>query len=79
VSWTAPYDGGSAITKYTVTVRAQDGINFYPDTVNCPGDTTSTLTNNECTIPYSVLDTAPFLLSYNTNIYAKVAAVNLVG
>ena len=80
IRWVAPfYDGGSPITTYTVMVLASDGVNYYQDLVNCPGNSVETLTNEECLIPYSSLDSAPFSLAYNTNVIAKVAAVNLVG
>jgi hypothetical protein len=37
VQWTAPFNGGSSITAYTIQIRKSDGITFATDLVNCDG------------------------------------------
>lgn len=54
VTWVAPYNGGSPITKYTITFRQSDGLTFTEDTTNCNGALTATITSMMCTINFSV-------------------------
>lgn len=37
VQWAAPYNGGSRIIGYSITILSSDGINYYQDLVNCDG------------------------------------------
>lgn len=37
VTWAAPYNGGSAISSYTIKIRQSDGVTFSTDLANCDG------------------------------------------
>ena len=37
ISWTAPYNGGSSTTAYSITIQHSDGVTYSEDLVNCDG------------------------------------------
>lgn len=37
ISWTQPYNGGSAITAYTIQIRQSDGVTFSEELTSCDG------------------------------------------
>jgi hypothetical protein len=76
VNWTAPDDGGSSITGYTVTIRQSDDVTFTVDSVDCDMSA-STLTT--CTIPVTTFKAAPYSLAWGDDVYAKVIATNAYG
>lgn len=47
-AWTAPYNGGSPITAYTVTIRHGDGTSYSVDLVNCDGSSAGILSSATC-------------------------------
>ena len=49
ISWVAPFNGGSAITAYSVAIRQSDGTTFTKESAFCNVSTTS------CTVPISIL------------------------
>ena len=73
ITWSAPFNGGSAITAYTVAIRQSDGSTFTNESANCNVSTTT------CTVPISVLLASPYNLAWGASIYAKVLATNVVG
>jgi hypothetical protein len=75
INWTAPNDGGSAITGYLVTIKQKDS-SFSSDIVNC--DMTSSVATS-CTVPVTVLRAAPFSLDWGDSAFAKVIATNIYG
>lgn len=75
ITWTAPDDGGSPITGYTVKIKQKDET-FSSDLVNCDM-TSSTLTT--CTVPVSVLRTSPYSLEWGDSVFANVIATNIYG
>lgn len=75
MSWTAPDDGGSPLTGYTLSLRQNDLV--YSTVSTYCDMTTSTLTT--CTIPVYVFRSTPFDLPWGSSIYAKVIATNLYG
>lgn len=79
VTWTAPYNGATAITAYTVTIRQSDGVTYTADNTNCNGATPSIVSARSCTIPVATLTAAPFNLPWGASIYAKVSATNVIG
>ena len=79
VDWTAADAQGSAVTSYLVELRQSDGTTFSTDATNCDGSDSTIMANTECTIPLSVLTAAPFSLTLNTDIYARVTATNSKG
>jgi hypothetical protein len=75
ISWTAPDNGGSAITGYKVYIKQKD-LSFSIDTVNCDMLTNTGLV---CSVPATVLIAEPFSLDWGDSVFAKVIAVNLYG
>ena len=47
--------------------------------VNCDGTDSSVISATQCTIPLSVLTSAPYSLSLTTSVQAKVLATNVKG
>jgi hypothetical protein len=76
IAWTAPFDGGSALTTYTITIRQSDGSTFTVDSTNCDGSDVSATT---CSVPIATLMAAPYSLNWGDSVYAKVKATNAVG
>jgi len=76
-NWTAPYNGGTAITSYQVTFRASDGVTFYPMTLFCDGTTNAVRLSRSCTIPSIAFTSLPWNLPWGSFIYAQVTATNI--
>lgn len=60
--WSAPDNGGSPITAYSVNIRTSDGLTYIEDTVNCDGSSSTIVAEATCSVPTSVLLSAPFNL-----------------
>lgn len=78
IVWTAPDNGGSVITSYTVWIQQSDSITFSTELTSCNGASTAVLTAASCTIPISTLQAEPFNLPWGVGVYAKVLATNIV-
>jgi len=76
ISWTAPNNGGSPITGYTVKIRQSDVTTFAVLTTSCD---MSASTATTCTIPVTALRSIPYSLEWGTNVHATVAATNAYG
>jgi hypothetical protein len=76
VTWTAPDNGGSPITGYTVSIKESDLATYTVDLVNCDMSSDTSVT---CTIPVTTLRTTPYSLEWGTSVYAKVIAINVYG
>lgn len=37
INWSAPYNGGSAITHYNIYIRQSDQVTYSEELVNCNG------------------------------------------
>ena len=62
-TWYAPNNCGSLITAYKVQIRQGDGFTYSTETVNCDGSNPAIVAATSCTVPISVLMTAPFNLA----------------
>ena len=78
ISWKSPYNGGSLITSYTITIRQDDGATFTSDSENCDGSDPVIILERKCTVPISVLRAEPYNLPWGSYIYAKVQATNVM-
>jgi hypothetical protein len=76
ISWTAPDNGGSPITGYTVKIRQSDATTFSVHYASCD---MSASTSTSCTVPVSALRASPFSLEWGTNVHATVIAINAYG
>ena len=74
ITFSAPsYNGGSAITAYSVAIQESNSSTFTTLSANCNISTTT------CTVPISTLQAAPYNLVWGATVYAKVLATNAVG
>ena len=76
ITWTAP-TVGAPILNYTIMIATFNGQ--WATTSFCNGASTTTIANLNCTIPQSVLITAPFSLTQSTSVIAVVYATNSYG
>ena len=72
ISWTAPANGGSAITGYNVLIRQSDASTFTTYS-SCTGTTTI------CQVLISDLQASPYFLPNGASVYAVVRALNFIG
>lgn len=79
ISWTAPYNGGSAITRYTVSFLESDGVTYTPSPTECLADDATIISEAKCTVPSSHFVGSPFNLVWGSSIHAKVIASNWRG
>lgn len=76
ITWTAPDNGGSPITGYTVKVIQSDSVTYSTELNNCDR---SSSTSTTCTIPVQILRESPFSLPWGSSVYAIVIATNAYG
>ena len=55
IVWSAPFNGGSAITSYTIMIRQADGLTYSTELASCNGGNPSVVSAVSCTIPIPVL------------------------
>jgi len=77
LTWTAPYNNGSPITKYLITIRQSD--NTYTESPYCNGQLEATRASLLCTIPLASLTASPYTLVQGNTVNAKVIAYNFYG
>lgn len=76
MTWTAPYDGGSAILSYSVEFLHKDGVTWKEDASVCDGSLLTLL----CTIPSAYFTTSTnYNLLWGASVFARVAATNVRG
>lgn len=78
VSWTAPDNGGSPITSYTIYLLTNAG-DYITYTDHCDGSDSTIMAQAYCVIPSIDLHETSFLLPWASSIWAKVVATNLYG
>ena len=78
VEWLAAYSNGSPIIEYIVYVKNSDG-DFLEESTYCNGANEPILSQLFCEIPMSVLQEAPYSLSFDDEVVAQVRAVNQYG
>jgi hypothetical protein len=80
LTWTAPYNGGSPITAYTIDFQLGGGaVTFSTEPNYCDGSALATLTSRKCVVPMATLRAAPLNLALDELVKAKIAATNAVG
>jgi hypothetical protein len=80
VSWTAVYNGGSPLTKYSIWILSTDETpTFYEQLDYCNGVDPIVIDATKCTVPIAVLRASPFNLDWGSSIVAKITAQNVVG
>ena len=55
ISWVAPDNGGSAITKYTIYIQTIDPTSYLTDLTYCDGSLEIVMSQLSCIIPTIVL------------------------
>jgi hypothetical protein len=78
ISWTPPDDNYGAITKYIITIRQAEGA-YSEELTYCDGTDTTIVAQAFCIVPGSVLRAAPYSLTFDTLVQAKLIACNLNG
>lgn len=79
IEWTAPYNGGSPITSYTILIRTTDVEVYDVDSVDCDGTDATIISSTTCTVQVSTLREAPFSIPWGASIYAKIVTTNIYG
>lgn len=75
VEWTAPHDGGSAITGYRVRIADKTEENWISYQA-CPGTDPAVLS---CTIKMAALKEEPYNYEFEQIVKVKVSAINEYG
>ena len=75
VRWTAPDNGGSAITDYDIRIKTNSG-SYEQQLTDCDGRVYATVMSRTCSIPISSLIVAPFSLPWGVSVFATVTAIN---
>ena len=73
ISWRAPEDGGSPITDVFVYIRSSEGT-YVLESTYCMSSDQTMIDDAECSVPKAFLNTAPYDLTWGSEIYAKVVA-----
>jgi hypothetical protein len=79
IDWTAPYNGGTPITSYTIEIRTTDAQVYAIDSTDCNGADSTIMAETQCTVLVSTLRAAPFSLTWGASVYAKITATNYLG
>ena len=78
ISWTPPDNGGSPIILYSVTIQKSDGT-YLATATYCDGSSQAIVNAAKCEVPAVAINGSPYLKSWGSSIYAKVAASNIYG
>lgn len=79
IDWEAPYDNGSPIIGYIISIRQSDNVTYSIEATSCDGSSPSIVDATICSVPISTLRAGAFQLPWGSSIWAKVIAINLYG
>ena len=79
VTWLAPNNRGSPITRYYIKFIQYDGVSYAEDMTDCLGTDATIISSLSCQIPIATLITNPFSLPWGSSIFAKIIATNSYG
>lgn len=79
IRWSAPINNFAVITSYSLQVLETDGKTYADANTYCDEDADAILSARKCTISLTELRAAPFSLTYNQVIVARVRSVNMYG
>lgn len=65
ISWTAPYNGGTAITSYLIEISNALSTTWNTELTYCSGSSSTVISALQCTIPMSTLTAAPFSYTFD--------------
>lgn len=60
--WTAPFDGGNAISSYTILFQDATGASLHAINDYCDGSSPTIVLQKYCDIPFTRFRMAPFNL-----------------
>lgn len=78
LTWTAPYDNGSPLTKYTIGIKDSQG-NYLTTVPGCDGTSTVVITARKCVVALADLTSSPFNLELGDEISVRIMAHNIYG
>lgn len=79
VSWPTPVTNGSPITGFKIYILESDGVTYTQESVDCDGFSSAVINTNECNIYLDTLTSAPYSLSLNEEIWARLETQNFYG
>lgn len=79
ISWTAPDDNFESVTSYSLQVLDNTGLQYHDANSYCTEDAATILANRLCTISMAELRAAPFSLTFNKVVVARVKSTNQFG
>jgi len=79
IAWQAPFNQGSALLAYKITIKAADG-SYSEDLTNCNGQNLLILANARCDVPIAALrSSSVYNLPWGSSVWAKIIAYNKYG
>jgi hypothetical protein len=79
ISWTAPADGSSTITSYSIEIKVKGTSTYTADTTDCNGANALVMSNRYCVIPMSTLTSVTYGYIFDDLVVVRAKAVNAKG
>lgn len=79
VSWPQPITNGSPLTAFKIFILESDGVTYTQESVDCDGNSQTVIDSNQCFIYLDTLTAAPYSLSLNEEVWAKIQTQNYYG
>ena len=79
ISWTAPADGSSTITSYSIEIKVKGSSTYIASTADCNGANSLVMTNRYCVVPMSTLTSVTYGYVFDDTVYVRAKAVNAKG